>query len=140
MEYLVYVSTAKKMMEDADLLELLTQSRERNLKHNVTGVLLYSEGTFMQVLEGERDDVYKIYASIEQDLRHRNIIKLITGPADKRVFPNWSMAFASVNAETLEVIEGYFNAAKQSFESDNKHATVIMLKTFIDANKLSISF
>lgn len=140
MEYLVYVSTAKKMMEDADLLELLTQSRERNLKHNITGVLLYSEGTFMQVLEGERDDVYKIYGSIEQDLRHRNIIKLITGPADQRVFPNWSMAFASVNADTLEVIEGYFNSAKQSFEDDSKHSTVIMLKTFIDANKLSISF
>ncbi|MEO3404683.1 BLUF domain-containing protein [Mucilaginibacter sp. CAU 1740] len=140
MEYLVYVSTAKKTMEDADLLELLTQSRERNLQHNITGILLYSEGTFMQVLEGEKDDVYKIYASIERDLRHRNIIKLVTGLADKRVFPNWSMAFSSVNAETLEMIEGYFNSAKNSFELDKKHATVIMLKTFIDANKLSISF
>lgn len=139
MEYLVYVSTAKKMMEDADLLELLTQSRERNLRQNVTGVLLYSEGTFMQVLEGSKEDVYAIYDSIERDLRHRNIIKLVKGQADKRVFPNWSMAFTSVNAETLELIEGYFNSAKTNLELDNKHATVIMLKTFIDANKLSIS-
>ncbi|AYL96886.1 BLUF domain-containing protein [Mucilaginibacter celer] len=140
MEYLVYVSTAKKMMTDEELLELLTQAREKNAIHGITGLLLYGEGTFMQALEGEKDDLEKIFAAIELDIRHRNIIKLITGKITERVFPNWTMAFSSVDAETLATIEGYLNPTSKNFVGDSKHPTIIMLKTFVDTNKLSVSF
>ncbi|WP_413666535.1 BLUF domain-containing protein [Mucilaginibacter sp. Mucisp86] len=78
MEYLVYVSTAKKLMSDDELLDLLQTARIKNAKYNVTGMLLYSEGTFIQALEGEKEDLYTIYKAIELDFRHRNIILMIT--------------------------------------------------------------
>ena len=140
MEYLVYVSTAKKLMEDDELLDLLTQARQKNALHHVTGMLLYHEGTFIQAIEGEKEDLEKIFNSIQLDFRHRNIIKLITGKIAERVFPNWSMGFSSVDAETFELIEGYLNPANKNFIGDSNHATTSILKTFADTNKLSVSF
>jgi hypothetical protein len=140
MEYLVYVSTAKKLVSDAELLDLLQTVRIKNAKYNVTGMLLYSEGTFIQALEGEKEDLYKIYNTIQLDSRHRNIILMITGMVEERIFPKWSMAFASVNADVLKHIEGYLNPASKNFIADNKHATVSMLKTFAETNRLSVSF
>lgn len=140
MEYLVYVSTAKKLMSDAELLDLLQTARIKNAKYNVTGMLLYSEGTFIQALEGEKEDLYTIYKAIELDFRHRNIILMITGSVEERIFPKWSMAFASVNADVLELIEGYLSPSAKNFIGDNNHATVTMLKTFAATNRLSVSF
>lgn len=140
MEYLVYVSTAKKLMSDAELLDLLQTARIKNAKYNVTGMLLYSEGTFIQALEGEKEDLYAIYKAIELDFRHRNIILMITGSVEERIFPNWSMGFASVNADVLGLIEGYLNPSNKNFIGDSNHATIVMLKTFAETNRLSISF
>jgi hypothetical protein len=138
MEYLVYVSTAKKLMSDAELLDLLDVARIKNAEHNVTGVLLYSEGTFIQALEGEKDDLYTIYRSIELDIRHRNIILMVTGLSQERIFPKWSMGFASVNADVLELMQGYFNPSNKNFIGNNNHATTLMLKTFIETNRLAV--
>jgi len=140
MEYLVYVSTAKKLMKDDELLDVLQTARVKNADYGVTGMLLYSEGTFIQALEGEKEDLYKIYNAIQLDLRHRNIILMITGTVEERIFPKWSMAFASVNADVLKHIENYLNPASKNFITDNKHATVSMLKTFAETNRLSLSF
>ncbi|PWK80533.1 FAD-dependent sensor of blue light [Mucilaginibacter oryzae] len=140
MEYLVYVSTANNMMTDEELLELLTQAREKNATYGITGMLLYGAGTFMQVIEGEKDHLAKIFAAIKQDPRHRNVIELINGKIAERIFPYWAMAFASVDAETLETIDGYLNPANKNFIGGRNHASVTMLKTFVETNKISVSF
>src|SRR4051812_16643013 len=115
MEYIVYVSTAKKLLEDEELLDLLTIARVNNKIHNITGMLLYSQGTFMQVIEGEKADVERTFKAIELDLRHKNIIKLITGTIDKRNFPDWNMAFASVDNHTLREFEGFLDPSTENF-------------------------
>ncbi|WP_184542432.1 BLUF domain-containing protein [Mucilaginibacter sp. FT3.2] len=137
MDYLVYVSTAKRLMTDDELLDILTVSRTRNKANHITGMLLYNQGTFIQVLEGEKQNVDKIYNSIEHDARHKNIIKLITGTITNRNFPEWSMAFASVNAETLQEFEGFLNPSHPNFLGNNNHTTVNMLKVFAEVNNLT---
>ena len=139
MEYIVYVSTAKRLLTELELVNLLNVARDKNKKYDITGMLLYCEGTFMQVIEGDKDSLSLIYSAIEQDTRHKNIIKLATGKIDKRKFPDWSMAFASVNPETLQDIEGYLSSPLNT-SAGNEHITVSMLKTFVDSNKLYISF
>ena len=140
MEYIVYVSTAKRLLTEDELLDLLTTARTKNKKHSVTGMLLYCQGTFMQVLEGEKSSVELIYKAIELDTRHKNIIKLASGTIEKRNFPDWSMGFASVNSETLQEIEGFLSSPDLSLTRNSEHITVNMLKTFVDNNKLYISF
>jgi len=127
-------------MGDDELLNLLQTARKKNFAHNVTGMLLYSEGTFIQALEGETEDLYKIYNAIQLDSRHRNIVLMITGMVEERIFPKWSMAFASVNAGLLKNVEGFLNPANKNDIADNNHTAVIMLKTFAETNGLSVSF
>lgn len=139
MKYIVYVSTAVRLLTELELVDLLKVVRDKNKKYNVTGMLLYCEGTFMQVIEGDEANVDLIYNTIERDTRHKNIIKLASDKIDERNFPDWSMAFASVNSETLQDIEGYLSSPL-STSTGNEHITVNMLKTFVDSNKLYISF
>jgi hypothetical protein len=52
MYFLVYVSSAVNLFSDEDLIQLLEVSRRNNEKAEITGLLLYSSGNFMQTLEG----------------------------------------------------------------------------------------
>ena len=137
MYYLVYISTAVRLMSDSELAAILTKSRENNLKRNVTGVLLYSEGIFMQVLEGEEDDVTLIYDAIIRDERHKNIIQLIDGLQEQCVFPEWSMGFVSLDPARMAELEAYVNPAKEKIiKEDSDNNTIIVLKSFIENNNL----
>ncbi|RCH54095.1 blue light sensor protein [Mucilaginibacter hurinus] len=135
---LIYISTATNLFTEYELMDLLDASRANNLKHNVTGMLLYAEGTFIQVLEGDLEQVNKVLAKIANDRRHKNIIELASGPVEKRNFPDWSMGFASVNADILKEFEGYVNPVDKDFiKTNNTNAAVVMLKSFAENNKLN---
>jgi hypothetical protein len=77
----------------AELARLLAVSRARNEKLGVTGALLFNENRFYQILEGDEDDVRAIYASIERDVRHTDVVLLLTETIARRHFEKWSMAF-----------------------------------------------
>ena len=52
MKQIIYISSAAKKMDDDDLLDILKTSRENNKKNDISGMLLYDNGSFIQVLEG----------------------------------------------------------------------------------------
>ena len=107
MIHLVYVSSATVEMTDTDLIFLLNQSRERNLRQNVTGMLLYCGGNFIQVLEGEAQDVEDIYDSIIKDDRNSGNIIVIKREISKRDFPDWSMGFKRLGVEDKGKLSGF---------------------------------
>ena len=139
MEYIVYVSTAQRPLSEKELIDVLKVSRTNNKKYNVTGILLYCQGTFMQVLEGDKNNIDQIYKAIDLDPRHKNVIKLASGISSKRNFPDSSMAFASVNPETLQEIEGFLSSPDQNVYDNTDHITINMLKIFAENNRLYIS-
>lgn len=96
MHHLVYTSTATILLTETELLQLLGPWRATNARLGVTGVLLYSEGQVMQVLEGEAPVVHHLFAAIAGDARHRSVTKLADGPVDGRAFADWSMRFRTV--------------------------------------------
>jgi uncharacterized protein Smg (DUF494 family) len=116
MYYLIYISMAVRPMGQKDLVEILTQSRDRNLRKNITGLLLYAEGAIIQLLEGSREDVLETYYAINQDERHKNIIKLVNAPAEERAFSKWSMGFVTVAPERLKKLEAYINPDSELFD------------------------
>ncbi|GIQ77839.1 BLUF domain-containing protein [Bradyrhizobium sp. RD5-C2] len=99
---LIYVSRSTGNLRDSSASEIirsiLAQSRAKNAWLGVTGALLFSEGYFCQVLEGERAAVEEIFSAIESDPRHRDITLLTFRPATPRRFPDWSMAYAGAAA------------------------------------------
>ncbi|RYZ97079.1 MAG: BLUF domain-containing protein [Sphingobacteriaceae bacterium] len=135
---LVYISTAIKLMNEDELGEILVASRDNNFANDVTGLLLYSEGTFIQVLEGEQENVEKIYSKILKDLRHKNAIELATGNIAERNFPGWAMGFSSVNSEVLKEFKGYIDPSDNHFlKSANVSEAVSILKGFAESNGMS---
>ena len=90
---LLYVSGATRAMTGDDLDDILETSRRNNAGRDVTGVLLYAEDTFIQVLEGERSVVQALARRIRGDGRHRNFMVLVEREAEIRAFGAWQMAF-----------------------------------------------
>ena len=98
LHHLIYSSTANINLTEAELHRLLDHWRIKNTQLGITGLLLYSEGHILQVLEGDADVVYSLYATIAADPRHRSLIKLADGPVADRAFADWSMQMRTVDS------------------------------------------
>ena len=105
--FLVYVSIANEQLSEQLLLELLEVSRRNNARRNVTGMLLYKDQRFLQVLEGSQPTVLEIYSRILHDPRHRDAVVLIQGEEQEREFGDWSMAFQNLDDETARSTPGF---------------------------------
>jgi hypothetical protein len=86
MHHIIYLSWATTPLTTTQLHTLLTSARRRNTELAVTGVLLYGNEQFLQVLEGEEEVVQQVYAQIRQDARHRNILTFANKPVAARAF------------------------------------------------------
>lgn len=104
---IVYTSTATKPFTKEQLVALLKGSVERNKRVGITGLLLYQNDHFMQVLEGEEDAVIALYTKISRDPRHHHIIPLIHERIENRFFPDSAMAFRHLDAAEGAKLMGY---------------------------------
>lgn len=104
--HIIYASRSTIDFSNDDILDLLAVARKRNKESNITGMLLFDQGSFLQVLEGEEHVVNELFNKISQDSRHGGIVKIISEAIPKRHFNNWSMGYASISRAELEQIEG----------------------------------
>lgn len=104
---LVYVSSATELFSYSELVDLLAKSREKNARLGITGMLLYRDGNFVQVLEGEPAAVDSLYATIARDPRHTGAIVLLRQEKAAREFPEWSMGFRDLNSPEVRSLPGY---------------------------------
>lgn len=111
---LVYVSYATVPFSDADLDALLAKSRENNTRDGISGMLLYRDGDFLQVLEGPEDKVREAYARIARDNRHGRIMMLDESTVDERAFANWSMGFRRLKRS--DIPEGFVDFFDRRFD------------------------
>src|SRR4051794_10953029 len=120
--YLVYLSSARQLYTSSDLSDILTKSRLNNTNKNITGLLLYHEGSILQILEGDEETVIDVYHKIGQDERHYNVLKLVTGTSEERNFPDWSMGFKTVTDEEWNEISGYLKLDSSTILSKIKNS------------------
>lgn len=90
---LVYISVATQQHDDRSLANMMQSASADNKKVGITGMLLYCDGFFMQVLEGEEAMVDAVFMRISQDLRHKDVMTILREPIDQRSFSGWSMGF-----------------------------------------------
>jgi hypothetical protein len=105
--YIIYLSSSNPLFSDKDLSDILTKSRINNTLKNITGLLLYHEGSILQVLEGEEETVMGVYNHIKNDHRHYGIIKMLSGRSQERNFPEWSMGFKTVSDIEWSELSGF---------------------------------
>ena len=104
---MAYISTASKLFAPAELRDMLKESSARNQEADITGMLLYKDGQFMQVLEGAAEAVTATFSRISKDPRHHGIMVLVKGAVQERCFPGWSMAFRDLNLPDHQKVPGY---------------------------------
>lgn len=102
----IYASTATRPMGHAELLGLLEDARAANQHVGLTGMLLYTEGNFFQVLEGPPATLEALLRRIESDARHREVVTIIREPIRQRNFADWTMGFASLTGADLQAVIG----------------------------------
>jgi hypothetical protein len=108
MFHIVFASTASHHLTTAELKSLLEETRENNARLGVTGMLLYKDGSFLQVLEGDEEVVMKLVTTMgNEGPIHKSFLMLLSETSERRLFPNWSMAFQDHKDNSLTGTPGY---------------------------------
>jgi hypothetical protein len=107
MFHLIYASRARQKFSELDLKTLLTRSRSNNGRLDVTGMLMYHDGAFLQVLEGDELSVRGVFKRIERDGRHAQvtILRNQTSFVERRIFGDWSMGFANTSSTAPVLVD-----------------------------------
>ncbi len=113
MKRIIYCSQATYDFSPEELVELLEVSRRNNEAAGLSGMLLYSSQSFLQVLEGDPAALAATYARIAVDDRHVNLRLLQEAEVPAPLFPDWTMGFEDVDDETLaEELVGFTPATE----------------------------
>jgi hypothetical protein len=137
MFHLVYISHASRPLLEGDLLDILSKSRQFNKAHHITGMLLYLNDKFIQVLEGKHDAVRAVYDKIKEDPRHRKVTVVLEGNTEQRIFKNWSMGFKKLDDHEFEQLSGYRDLEdffSSQHVTDESPAAMIFLSLFYKKN------
>jgi RecJ-like exonuclease len=126
------MSTAVEEFTNKELEELLDKSKINNSKLNITGLLVVKGRTFLQCLEGPKENVEEIFKKIQKDQRHKDIIELIEENASNRIFPNWDMGFKNIKNLTNIESEKLKNFDLEDLSSFQKEDISQLLRNFIE--------
>jgi hypothetical protein len=110
MHHLIYRSRATYPFSATDLTALQEQSHAWNEAHDITGLLCYSNGHFVQVLEGSVKEVHALFEKIQRDKRHYRVQALSDRGSSQRWFADWRMALVQTESEDFHWLLGYLEA------------------------------
>ena len=108
---LMYASRAADSVNQNELVAILKKSKVNNADIGVTGVLCFSAGIFLQVLEGGRLPVSALYNRIANDPRHHDVVLLSYEEVDERRFAGWSMGRANLSRLNPALVMKYSESA-----------------------------
>lgn len=133
---IMYISTAIVDFTDDELNELLDVARKNNSKKNLTGLLVVKGRTFLQCLEGEKNDVLEVFEKIKNDSRHKDIFEIIEDESfDNRYFPDWSMGYKNIKYLTdIKSNKLKDFTYKKDFETLSKDYISEVFKEFIETD------
>lgn len=98
---IIYSSVSSMPMQREALEDILEQAQINNAHSGISGALVYVDGFFLQVLEGEREALQQLMQTISRDLRHESISVLQAGEVPAAAFSTWKMAYVSATPEQV---------------------------------------
>lgn len=130
-----YVSTAVKKLDREEIKELLEYTEEKNNRINVKGLLLYSEGNFFHVMEGEKKIVHDLYEQIQNDPRHHNIIQVLGKELDHGAFDGFkSDIVTDENKYDPDILQEYLEPVR-GMDKQTQLVVKDILEVFIETRK-----
>ena len=117
MHMLCYTSHYTGSDITSDLKKIMATSKKNNLTDEITGVLFYHNGSFIQVIEGEKNHLIKLMNKIQKDSRHNKVSILIDKEINKRYLSHWNMdSFNISDKEQLDLEE--LEKVRDAFEQN----------------------
>ncbi len=139
MKYIIYLSSASMYFQPETLKEMLTGFRINNEANHITGMMLFSDGNFLQVLEGEEKDIDVLIKKIKKDPRHHSLVQIADSVTQERIFSDWTMSFKVNSVEEFRDLKGYVNPWDPNFfdrlERDG-HPALAILKVFAENSRI----
>lgn len=123
--HLVYLSKAAEDISYTDIREILEVSRRNNAQLEITGLLIFRDGYFLQLLEGREADVQAVLGKIREDDRNYAVRVMIETESPDRLFQEWSMAFYDGDIST-NATEHLVDLFETVIEGDVSKKTLIM--------------
>ncbi len=129
----VYCSRAAASVDDAAVDRIIETSRRRNPERHITGLLVFGSGIFFQWLEGPREHVTQLMATLKTDPRHEDVVSLSESEEMReRLFSDWDMERVSPD-DIRDVLEDALGTAE-----DAHHAEALtLLLEHLDSGQLS---
>lgn len=140
MHRIIYLSSAEIHFSEEEIISLLKKSRLYNIQRDITGMLIYIDGNFLQVLEGDKKEVINLYEKIKEDCKHKGLICVFDDQTENRQFPDWSMGFCSSKYDILRKMSGYENFDKKKFFNISDKTVFAFIDTFIKSQRDKIDF
>jgi len=136
LKYIAYVSRQSFILSNEDISNLLVTCRANNTRNEITGMLIYFDGTFVQFLEGPKNKIDSLFETISKDKRHQDIILLIDGTSGKREFEDWSMAFKQMTLPETAKLIGQKEFKKEDLfkgkDPNTEHPGLLLIKSFVN--------
>ena len=140
--FLLYVSYATEEFSTDGLESLWKKSAQKNADLGLSGMLLYMNNRFVQVLEGEKEQVKETFDRIRLDTRHEKVMMVLDGYLDKRNFEHWSMGFHHIgdHSDIKYLLAGQhiLDQVDQHEVSEKEHPVLTFLKMFCDKQRIKI--
>jgi hypothetical protein len=127
---LIYVSRSAESFHEHEIPDLLQQIRIANAKQQITGMLLYIGGSFLQVLEGPPELVDAVFSKLHTDKRHIQLRLIAREPLPDRAFEGWTMMHKTLDpVEAGELIgeTGFFTSPTWVTDLDSRRAKKLLL-------------
>ena len=132
-----YISDSIQYESLKNLENLYLKASANNFRKSITGILIYTNNNFLQVLEGEEKIIEETFKKISTDSRHKNIFNIIDTHIDQRIFEDYNFGFTTINdKKELNNLVEYLNWLKNA---DCNCATKVinMVENFITKNEQS---
>jgi len=136
MEYsIVYLSSSRILSDEAALNKIIAESRANNASSNITGALLYCNGSIIQVLEGEKEVVDSLFNKIKRDHRHSQVIPLFQDFVQNRSFEKWAMGYSTPTSRNMQELRDQLAFIDNPYlPASSNNRILSLLQTFFKNN------
>lgn len=136
MHRIIYFSSATHFFNLEELDSLLLKSRMKNSANGITGLLIYIDGDFIQILEGKKETVQNLFNLIKLDKRHSTVISVFDQQVPGRMFENWAMGFSQETIENLRKNNSFSTLNLDELKESKGNNVTIFLETFIKSHRI----
>ncbi|PHQ29279.1 BLUF domain-containing protein [Leeuwenhoekiella nanhaiensis] len=129
--YLIYLSDSSNSTTPNAIQDILDNVADWNKELDISGFLVYRDGNFLQLLEGNKNEVLALFSKIKNDKRHKNVTQILEDESENRIFSDYESGFlVPKNKLVLDKLNNYLLNLKL-LENQKINSTISILENIL---------